>query len=98
MDSQDHETRLPALEQARKELEDAFLFMTHLETKQSNIIKQQAEAIDYLRERDEERRKKLEADEEQPREFRQETDRRIADLVSAIGELLRLSTIGRKPI
>jgi hypothetical protein len=34
----DHERRIKALEEARKELEDAFLVMTHLETKQSNVI------------------------------------------------------------
>ena len=41
----------------------------HLETKQSNVIKQQAEAI------------------EEQRKLNQETDKRIADLVSVIGKL-----------
>jgi hypothetical protein len=68
----DHETRIRALEQARKELEDAFLVMTHLETKQSNVIKQQSQAVDELRQRDETQRK-----------LNEETDHRIAALVSA---------------
>ena len=66
----DHERRIRALEEARRELEDSFLVMTHLETKQSNVIKQQAEAI------------------EEQRKLNQETDKRIADLVSAIGKLI----------
>ncbi len=45
----DHERRIRALEGARKELEDAFIVMTHLETKQSNVIKQQAEAMEEQR-------------------------------------------------
>jgi hypothetical protein len=45
----DHEARIKALEQARKELEDAFLVMTHLETKQSNLIKIQADETEKLR-------------------------------------------------
>ncbi len=36
----DHESRIRALDAARKELEDSFIVMTHLETKQSNVIKQ----------------------------------------------------------
>jgi hypothetical protein len=39
----DHEIRIAKLEAARKELEDAFIVMTHLETKQSNVIKGLAE-------------------------------------------------------
>ena len=66
----DHERRIRALEEARKELEDSFLVMAHLETKQSNVIKQQAEAI------------------EEQRKLNQETDKRIADLVSVIGKLI----------
>ena len=66
----DHERRIRALEEARKELEDSFLVMTHLETKQSNVMKQQAEAI------------------EEQRKLNQDTDKRIADLVSAIGKLI----------
>ena len=68
--SDDHERRIRALEEARKELEDAFLVMTHLETKQSNLIKSQAEAM------------------EEQRKLNQETDKRIAALVSAIGKLI----------
>lgn len=74
----DHEQRITALEQARKELEVAFMVMTHLETKQSNVIKLQAEETE-----------KLKAQEEKQRKLNAETDRRIADLVSAIGALIR---------
>ena len=73
----DHETRIRALEEARKELEDALLVMTHLETKQSNLIKLQAEETEKLRTQTAEQRK-----------LNQETDKRIADLVSAIGQLI----------
>ena len=73
----DHEARIKALEQARKELEDAFLVMTHLETKQSNLIKIQADETEKLRTQMAEQRR-----------LNQETDKRIADLVSAIGTLI----------
>ena len=73
----DRETRIKALELARKELEDAFLVMTHLETKQSNVIKQQAHAAEELQKQAEEQRK-----------LNRDTDKRIADLVSAIGTLI----------
>ena len=73
----DHEKRAKALEQARKELEDAFLVITHLETKQSDVIKLQAEETEKLRAQMEEQRK-----------LNRETGRRIADLVSAIGTLI----------
>lgn len=73
----DHEARITALEQARKKLEDALLVMTHLETKQSNVIKLQAEQTDKLR---------TQMDEQQ--KLNKETDQRIAKLVSAIGALI----------
>lgn len=73
----DHETRIKALEDARKELEDSFIVMTHLETKQSNIIRLQAEETEKLRAQMDEQRK-----------LNQETDRRIASLVSAVGQLI----------
>ncbi|MDQ2773745.1 MAG: hypothetical protein M3Y57_02285 [Acidobacteriota bacterium] len=73
----DHETRIKALEEARKELEDAFLVMTHLETKQGSVIKQQAQAIDDLRRQAEDQR-----------QLNRDTDKRIADLVSAIGTFI----------
>ncbi len=73
----DHEIRIKALEEARKELEDSFLVMTHLETKQSNVIKQQAQATEELQKQAEEQRK-----------LNRETDRRISELVSAIGALI----------
>jgi galactokinase/mevalonate kinase-like predicted kinase len=80
----DHERRIRALEEARKELEDSFIVMTHLETKQSNVIRQQAEAI---QETDKRIKQQAEAIDEQ-RRLNQETDKRIADLVSAIGKLI----------
>lgn len=72
----DHETRIKALEEARKELEDALLVMTHLETK-SSLIKLQTEETEKLR-----------AQMEEQRRLNQETDRRIASLVSAVGQLI----------
>ena len=80
----DHERRIKALEEARKELEDAFLVMTHLETRQSNVIKLQAEDLEEQR-----KRAKLQAEAmEEQRKLNQETDKRIADLASAIGKLI----------
>lgn len=74
---EDHEARIRALEAARKKLKDALLVMTHLETKQSSVIRELSEAA-------EERRKQEEAQ----RRLNLETDRRIADLVCAIGKLI----------
>jgi hypothetical protein len=37
--------RLEALEQAHRELEDSFIVMTHLETRMSQVVRQQSEAI-----------------------------------------------------
>ena len=51
---ENHEGKGRALQEVRKELEDAFLVMTHLETKRSNVIKLQAEAIEERRKRDKE--------------------------------------------
>jgi hypothetical protein len=41
----DHEQRITLLEAARKELEDAFIVMTHLETKAAARIREHAEFI-----------------------------------------------------
>ena len=41
----DHEVRLARLEAARKELEDAFIVMTHLETKAAARVKEHAELL-----------------------------------------------------
>ncbi len=41
----DHELRITRLEAARKELEDAFIVMTHLETKAAARIREHAELI-----------------------------------------------------
>jgi len=42
----DVEQRLQALERARRELEDSFIVMTQLETRMSQVLRQQAEALD----------------------------------------------------
>jgi uncharacterized coiled-coil protein SlyX len=41
----DHETRISRLEAARRELEDSFVVMTHLETKAAARVKEHAEFI-----------------------------------------------------
>jgi hypothetical protein len=41
----DHEERLANLEAARRELEDSFIVMTHLETKAAARVKEHAEFI-----------------------------------------------------
>jgi len=41
----DHELRIKRLEDARRELEDSFIVMTHLETKAAARIKEHAEFI-----------------------------------------------------
>ena len=77
MNNNDQEIRIKALENARKEIEDNLVVMAHLETRQSNQLKLQAEATERLRQQAEEQR-----------QLNQETDRRIAELVSAIGKLI----------
>jgi hypothetical protein len=81
----DHETRLTALEAARKEIEEALVAMAHLETKQSNLIREQAE---YMANH-EERLKSAERQAAAQRELNRDTDKRIADLVSAIGAFIQ---------
>jgi hypothetical protein len=73
----DFESRLKVLENAHRELEDSFIVMTHLETKQSRLIKEQAEymAGHETRLREAEQRNR-------------DVDVRIEKLVSAIGSLL----------
>lgn len=74
----DHEGRISALEQARRELEDALIVMTHLETRQSNLLREQAE---YLASH--------EARLQQQDKRNREVDERIEKLVSGIGEWMR---------
>jgi len=74
----DHESRITALEAARKEIEDSLIIMAHLETKQSTLLREQAEYMTI-------HEKRLRQAEEQNRDV----DKRIADLVSAIGEWSR---------
>jgi hypothetical protein len=75
--SDNHEARISKLEQARKELEESLLIMAHLETRQSQQIRQLAENAERDRERMEAHRR-----------MNEETDARIAKLTSAIGELI----------
>lgn len=79
--SSDHEARLRRLEEARKELEDAFVVMTHLETKQSNVIKELAA------EQEAQRKRTTELDEAQ-RKRTAELDERINKIISAFGDLI----------
>ena len=77
------EQRVGALEQARRELEDAFLVMTHLETRQSNLLREQSEYMANF----ETRLRQAEHQDEIQREKNRELDERIAALVSGIGRL-----------
>jgi chromosome segregation ATPase len=72
-----HETRISKLEQARKEMEDALLVMAQLETRQSQLTRELAENAERDRARIERAERRNE-----------ETDARISQLVSAIGELI----------
>ena len=74
----DHEARITTLEQARKEIEDNLIVMAHLETRQSNLIREQSE---YLASH--------ETRLQQQEERNSATDQRIEKLVSAIGEWIR---------
>ena len=69
--------RLTRLEGARKEMEDSLVVMAHLEARQSQMMKEQvAYMVEYeKRLRESERRN-------------DNVDKRIADLVSAIGVLI----------
>ncbi len=80
----DHETRITALEAARKELEAALTVMAHLETRQSSLLREQAE---YMANH-EERLKSAERQAATQRELNRDTDKRIADFVSAAGKLI----------
>jgi formate dehydrogenase maturation protein FdhE len=74
----DHETRIKALEQARRELEDALIVTAHLATRQSNLLREQAEYLATHEQR-------IQKQEEHGRTL----DERIDKLVSAIGEWIR---------
>lgn len=75
--SGDHETRLRALEAARKEIEDSLLVMSQLEARQSRVVRELAEQQDAQRTELEEQRKR-----------HAEQGERIDQLVSAIGKLI----------
>ena len=74
----DHETRITTLVQARKEIEDSLLVMATLETRQSNLLREQSE---YLASHE----TRLQQQEERSRAV----DERIEKLVSATGEWIR---------
>lgn len=76
----DQEARLKILEAAHKELEDAFVVMTHLQTKMSQMLREQAEYLSAH----EARLKQSEQQMEQQRQLNREVDERIEKLVSAI--------------
>ena len=80
----DFGTRLTRLEAARKEIEDSLVVMAHLEARQSKMLKEQAE---YMEEH-EARLKQAEQQAAEQRLLNVDTDKRIADLVSAIGVLI----------
>lgn len=77
----DFGTRVSRLEAARIEIEDSLVVMAHLEARQSQMIREQAEyMVEYeKRLRESERRNN-------------DIDKRIADLVSAIGALISQRT------
>ena len=70
--------RMAALEKAHKELEDSFIVLTHVETKMSQMLRDQA---DYVASHE----KRLQEQAERDRIL----DERIDKLVSAIGDLIR---------
>ena len=72
------------LEAARKEIEDSLVVMAHLEARQTQMIKDQAE---YLVAH-EARLKQAERQSAEQRTLNADVDRRIADIVSAIGALI----------
>jgi hypothetical protein len=80
----DHEQRLARLEAARKELEDSFIVMTHLETKAAARVKEHAEFIASL----EAGMKSHELRFAKQEEASALLGRRIDQLVLAIGDLI----------
>ena len=76
--------RLTALEAAHKELQDAFIVMTHLETKMSQMLKEQAEYVANH----EKRMQALDARNRDLDARNRDVDERIDKLVSAIGKLI----------
>ena len=81
MSLEEHEERIRALEGARKEVEESLIVMAHLETRQSNTIRDLAARAAQAEEFEE----RMKAHWESQRQLNAETDKRIADLVSAIG-------------
>jgi hypothetical protein len=82
----DFETRISALEHARKDIEDAMIVMAHLEKTNAEMAKRHAEYILTHDDRLKEHERRLREDKERGRSL----DKRISDLVSAaIGEMLR---------
>ena len=77
--------RMEAMEKAHKELEDSFIVMTHLETRMSQFLREQAEYIAGHEARLREHEARLREQEQRDRIL----DERIEKLVSAIGEMTR---------
>jgi|GraSoiStandDraft_50_1057286.scaffolds.fasta_scaffold2187389_1 limonene-1,2-epoxide hydrolase len=75
---QEMRERMEALEKAHKELEDSFIVLTHVETKMSQLLKDQTE---YVANHEQRLREQAERD--------RVLDERIDKLVSAIGDLIR---------
>ena len=82
---QEMRERMEALEKAHKELEDSFIVLTHVETKMSQLLKEQTEYVANHEKRLQEQEKRRQEQAERDRAI----DERIDKLVSAIGDLIR---------
>ena len=76
--------RMEALEKAHRELEDALIVLTHVETRMSQLVKEQAEYVANH----EKRLREAEERDQRHREAEQRLDQRIDNLVSAIADLI----------
>ncbi|MBV9248663.1 MAG: hypothetical protein JO227_05375 [Acetobacteraceae bacterium] len=81
----DHESRITALEQARKELEDAMVVMAHLEKRQAERTKEHASYIANHEKSLADHDKRMKDHDKRMKDL----DVRIEQLVSAIGEWIR---------
>ena len=75
---------MAALEKAHKELEDSFIVLTHVETKMSQLLREQTEYVASH----EQRLKEYERWRKEQAERDRVLDERIDKLVSAIGDLI----------
>jgi chromosome segregation ATPase len=84
--------RMEALEKAHKELEDSFIVLTHVETKMSQLLKDQTEYVanhEQLLRQHEDRLQDYEKRRQEQAERDRMLDERIDKLVLAIGDLIR---------